>query len=81
MEYQSGTSDQLWSTTNATNATYPTPGGKYMQMWWIFSTTPRHARIIGNRASHQDCQVTDPFTKNSRTTNPFHDRIEPITRY
>ena len=36
MEYQGGTLDRLWSTTNATHATYPTTGEKDMRMWWNF---------------------------------------------
>ena len=47
----------------------------------IFATTPHHAMIILNRASHQGCQGTDTSTEPPHTTNPFHYLKEPIRRH
>ena len=79
MEYQGGTLDRLWSTTDAAHATHPTPGGKDMQMWWNFSTTPHYAKIISSRVIHQGCQRTVTRNKKYWTTNPFNDWRKPIT--
>ena len=63
MGYRDGTLERQWRTNGATHAAQPPPWGKYMQMWWNFSTTPHHARIIKNRESHQEIQGTDTSTK------------------
>ena len=57
MEYWGGTSEQLWSTTDATHAIHPTPGSKYMHIWWNF---------FHNTSSCQDYQQQNKPTTLSR---------------